>query len=161
VTKCYNVLATLYNTGRIQEYTTDGSLIREISLDSSIDRPWHSVQVSTGNFVVIDLGRQHRVCIVDTSGHIIQSYGGSPGSGVGQLNNPCHLAVDIHDNVLVADRDNNRVHLLSPTLAHIGDLVIPRHELNQPYTLYFDDLGHRLYIGEWAGGSLFVLDTIM
>jgi len=157
VTKCYNVLTTLYNTGRIQEYTTLGSLIREISLDSSIDHPRHCVQLSTGNFVVSHYGCQHRVCIVDTSGHIIQSYGGSQGSGVGQLNHPRHLTVDMHDNVLVADTDNNRVQLLSPTLTYLGDMVIPTYQLNNPYTVHFDELNHRMYIGERTGGRMFVL----
>jgi len=55
VTKCYNVLATLFPRG-IQEYTTEGSLVRKISLESSIDNPVHCVQLSTGNFVVSHLG---------------------------------------------------------------------------------------------------------
>jgi len=113
--------------------------------------------VSTGNFVVIDLGRQHRVCIVDTSGHIIQSYGGSQGSGVGQLNYTGHIAVDIHDNVLVVDCDNHKLQLLSPTLTYLGDIVIPRHQLNRPNTLHLDVINHRLYIGELDGGLIFVL----
>jgi len=93
VNKCYNVLATLFDTKRVLEYTTHGSLIREISLN--IDGPLHCVQLSTGNFVVSHYGDQHRVCYVDKSGRIIQSYGGSRGSGVGQLNNPYHIAIDI------------------------------------------------------------------
>jgi len=154
------VLATLYNTERIQEYTTDGSLIKEISLDSSIVSPCHCAQLSTGNFVVIHWGgQQHRVCIVDTSGLIIQSYGGSPGSGVGQLNYPYHIAVDIHDNVLVADTYNNKLQLFSPTLTYLGDIEIPGHQLSHPNTLHFDELNHRLYIGERGQSCLFVLDV--
>jgi len=157
VTKCYNVLVTLYENGRIQEYTTHGSLIRDISLDSSIDHPWHCVQLSTGNFVVSHFGGQHRVCAVDRNGHIIQSYGGSQGSGVGQLGNPRHLAVDIHDNVLAADYSNDKVQLLSPTLTHLGDIVIPGHQLKHPYALHFDEQNQRLYIGE----RMFVLVIVL
>jgi len=160
VTTCYNVLATIYTTGRIQEYTTDGSLVRKISLDSSIDGPLHCVQLSTGNFVVSHCLHQHRVCIVDTSGHIIQSYGQSQGSGVGQLNHPLLLVVDIHDNVLVTDCSNSRLQLLSPTLTYLGDIEIPGHQLNHPYILHFDELNHRLYIGEWNGERMFILDTV-
>jgi len=36
VTKCYNVLATLYDSKQIQEYTTHGSLIKKFSLESRI-----------------------------------------------------------------------------------------------------------------------------
>jgi len=43
VTKGYTVLATLYNTGRIQEYTTHVSLIKEINFNDSIGRPYHCV----------------------------------------------------------------------------------------------------------------------
>jgi len=126
VTKCSNVLRTSYDTKQIKEYTTQGNLIREIGLDSSIDGPLHCIQLSTCNFVIIHWGDEDRVCIVDTSGHIMD-HGGSRGTGVGQLNYPYelptelnyplnHLAVDGHDNVLVTDSDNNRVKLLSPTL---------------------------------------------
>jgi len=79
VSKCYNVLVTSYDTKQIQEYATDGSLIREIRLDSRCGGPLHCVLLSTGHFVINHWGRQHRICIVDTSGHIIQSYGGSRG----------------------------------------------------------------------------------
>jgi len=156
LTKCYNVLITLYSN-RFQEYTTDGCFIRQISLVDCMDCLMHCVQLSTGNFVVCHFGRNHRVCIVDPSGHIILSYGTSNGSGVGQLNYPCHLAVDTHDNVLVADCNNNRVQLLSPSLTYLGDLVIPGHQLNKPATLHVNELNHRLYIGEFGGERIFVL----
>jgi len=94
---------------------------------------------------------------VDTSGHIIQSYGGSR---VGQLNNPAHLAVDIHDNVLVADTDNNRVQLLGPTLTYLSDIKIPGHKLSKPTVLHFDELNHILYIGEGCGDRMFALHDI-
>jgi len=95
--------------------------------------------------------------MVDTSGRIIQSYGGSRESGVGQLKKPCHLVIDIHDNVLVADTGNNTLELLSPTLTYLGDIEIAGHQLDDPYTLHFDELNHRLYIGELTGGRMFVL----
>jgi len=159
VTKCCNVLATLYDARRIQEYTTHGSLIREIGLDGTIVHPRHCIQMSTGNFVVSHLGGQHRVCIIDAGGHIIQSYGGSPGKLVGQLNYPRHLAVDAHDNVLVADFSNSRVLLLSHTLTYLGDIVVPGHQLNHPNTLHFDEQNNRLCIGEITGQRIFVLDV--
>ena len=76
MTKCNQVLAVFRDAKLIREYTTDGSLIREIILDESIGKPIHCVQLSTGNFVVCHWGHEPRVCIVDTSGHTIQTYGG-------------------------------------------------------------------------------------
>jgi len=109
VTKSYNVLATLLDTKRIEEYTTDGGLIREISFDKSIQWPLHCVELSTGNFVVSQLdGRlEYRVCIVDSycSGCIIKSYNKCLGSASNLRNRLCHIAVDIHDSVLVVDCD--------------------------------------------------------
>ena len=131
----------------------------EISLDESIDYPLHCVQPSTGNFAVSHLGSLHRECVVDTSGRIIQSYDATLESGVGQLNSPCHLSVDIHDNVLVADRDKNRVQLSIPTLTYLGDMEIPGYILSNSYSLHFDKLDHWLYIGECRErGRMHILD---
>ena len=173
VIKCYNILATLsddeddtyFKANLIQEYTTDGRLIRQISLDDSIHCPIHCVQLSTGNFVVsyyallirFHAAMQYRVCIVDTSGDIIQFYGGSPLSGIVQHNCPCQLTVDIHDNILFADTLNNRLQLLSPTLTCLGDIEIPGHQPIAPDSPYLDELNHRLYIGECWSERLFVL----
>jgi len=85
------------------------------------------------------------VCIVDTSGRIIQSYGGSYGKGVGHLDGPRQLAVDRHGNVLVTDRDNERIVFLSPSLIYLCHLNTERILT----ALHLDELTHRLYIGEW------------
>jgi len=155
-----NVLVTQRHTNQIREYTPDGRFIREIRLDSSIEGPRHSIQLFNGQFVVSHCSGKslQRVCLVDTSGDIIKSYGGAVGSGVGQLHGPRHLAVDGYGNVLVADRHNNRVVLLSPSLTHLGYIQIPEHELNQPYALHLDIQTDRLYIGENTHtGRVFVL----
>jgi len=118
VTKYYNVLATLMDTRRIQEYTTDGSLIRDIILDSSVVVPRQSAQLSTGNFVVSHGGKQLRVCIVDKSGHVIKSYGDGLQWSSGKHDDiPLYMVIDMYNNVLVADC--SRLQLLSPTLIPI------------------------------------------
>jgi len=76
------------------------------------------------------------------------------------MNSPCHIAVDKHDRVMVADLGNVRVVLLSPTLTHLGYVItITGHHLNTPYALHLDELKHLLYIGEHGGGRQFVLDV--
>jgi len=157
-----NVLVTLYYTKQIKEYTPYGGLIREISLHSIIDAPYHIIPRTSDRFVVsngyynVSL---HQVCIVDSGERIIQCYGGSLGSGIGQFNRPRQLTVDKHGNMMVADRDNNRVELLSPSLTHLGYIKIPGPQLNGPYALHLDELTHRLYIGEstYGTGRVFVL----
>ena len=96
------------------------------------------------------------MCIVDSSGDIIQAYGGSPETD--QINDPCHLAVNGRDNVLVVSRSNSRVLLSSPSLMYLGDIVSAAGlDLIDPYTIHFDKLCHRLYIGEWDGQGMLVL----
>ena len=99
------------------------------------------------------------MCIVDEYGTGIRACGASKGASIDQFNNPCHLAVDDYENVLVADSNNDRVLLLSPELFHLGEIEIPDCQLNDPQTLHFDVLNHRLYIGERGGGRIFVLEV--
>jgi len=160
LTSTNNVLATLWGTNQIQEYSPYGVWIRLVSLDSTIVSPYHSIQLSGDRFVVSHTtsSLQHRVCIVDSSGRIVQCYGGFAGSGVGQLNMPRNLAVDGHGNVLVADYGNNRVVLLSPSLTFLGYIPTPGYQLNRPSALLLDQLNNRLYIGEESyTGRIFVL----
>ena len=162
LTSTHNVLVTLYDTRRVQEYSPDGRLIREISLDESIKYPRHTVQLSSDRLLVSHAGGgpRHRVCLVNMSGSIIQCYGGARGSGDEQLKLPRHLAVDRHGNVLVADTNNDRVVLLSPSLTLLGYITVPGHELSAPSALHLDLLTHRLYMGEQSTtGRVSVLMT--
>ena len=160
LTSSDHLLVTIRNTKQLHEYTTDGRLVRSIQLDDSIDRPWHAVQLTTGQFVVSHGSvTQHRVLVVDTDGHIARSYGGPKGSAVGQLNGPISLAVDSQDNILVADCDNNKVRLLSAEMTHLGDLILTNHQMSYPYRLYLDEFNGLLYISEDVGGRLCVVKT--
>ena len=149
VTRNHHLLVTLQSSKRIREYTTHGDVMREINLDVSIDDPQHSIELSSGQFVVCHWGAtQHRVCTVDTSGRIVQSYGGPKGSSAGQLNWPSCLAVDKRGYVLVADRVNHKVQILSPALTHLCDVTLPEHKLSRPSCLHLDEQRGRLYVGE-------------
>ena len=154
VTRNHHLLVTLKSSKRIREYTTHGDVTREINLDVSIDVPWHSIELSSGQFVVCHAGaKQHRVCTVDTSGRIVQSYGGPKGSSAGRLNAPCCLAVDKRGYVLVADYNNHKVQILSPALTHLCDVTLPEHKLSRPYRLHLDEQRGRLYVGEGSWGG--------
>jgi len=166
VTRNYCVLVTLIVDNQILEYTPDGRLIRQIHLDNSIVRPNHCLQLSSDQFVVSHGDKwgtdQRRVCIVDTNGYVLESYGSSFGSDVGHMNTISCLTIDKQGHVFVADLDNNRVELLSPTLTHLGYIETPGHELNWPLALHLDELNHRLYIGVFGfeiGGHLILLDA--
>jgi len=109
------------------------------------------------------MGEMQRVSIVDMVGGAIKSYGGSGGSRIDQFEHPINLAVDEHDNVLVADEYNNRVMLLSPSMTYLGCVTIPGYELHGPCTLHLDRQNNRLYISEYntssVPGRVFVLSV--
>ena len=131
--------------------------MRAISLDDSIDGPQYSIELSTGQFVVCHEGAtQHRVLIVDNEGHIIESYGGPDGSSTGQLDGPRCLTVDRYDNVYVADWNNDKVQLLSPTMTHLCDVTLSKHQLSEPCRIHLDEMNGLMYIGEGSGRLLVV-----
>ena len=147
-----NVLVSLFRAETIQEYTTKGQLVREIKLNDSVDYLFHSVQLTSGQFVIGHGGgvRQNRVCVVDDKGRIIKSCGGQRGEGDAQLGDPCCLSVDSEDNVLVADCLNDRLVLLTKDLSHVTtvsqlrDAAGREYQLRGPRRLHFDEQNSRL-----------------
>jgi len=126
-----------------------GRCVREIALQSDIMHPWHSVQLTTGQFVVCHgalAGDLHRVCVVGDDGKVTDSYGGQCGSGVEQLNDPCYLAVDEESqNVFVADMCNRRVVLLNQTMKFVRYVV--ERLSKRPDRLYFHQATRCLFVG--------------
>jgi len=152
IMKNCNVLISIWDlrpneTDKLLEYTTNGELTRVISLDKSLDCIYDALELSTDIYAVCHNGiQQHRVCTVDSNGTILRSFGGIPGSKVGELNLPLNLTSDRYGNVFVADRANNRVQMLSSTLDYMGDVKIAKIQLNTPRRIHFDQLTLRLYI---------------
>ena len=128
VTPAHNLLATCRGpTSKLVELSTDsGQCVREITLQSDIQYMWHAVQLTTGQFVICHGGENqglHRVCLVDVKGKVTLSYGGQPGSGIRQLDNRRHLAVDeTLQFIFVADWFNKRVVLLNPALEFVSSV---------------------------------------
>jgi hypothetical protein len=63
----------------------------------------------------------HRVCIVDSDGRVLRSYGGSKGSSNGQLNVPDRIVVN--GFIFVVDFNNHRVLMLNSTLNYVRGVV--------------------------------------
>ena len=160
VTRNHTVLSTMRNSRKICECTTHGDLVREINLVASIDQPRYAFEHSASRFVVsFESPTQHRVCVVDTSGHIIHSYNQAPSTSSAQLKAPCSLAVNDHGNVFVVYRLDDRVQMLSSKLAYLGDVIISGEKLKEPQSIHFDEARGRLYIAE-ASGRLIVASLI-
>ena len=140
----------------LQEYTTRGSLVREICLlQAGVTLPYHAIQLSTGDYVVSQWKLQGEVSVFGTwsDGEVVRSYGQSQTSDVGQMKNPKSLAVTKNDDILVADEDNNRILLINSSLVSIQELLALSVDggIQCPRSLCLDESRGRLYIGEWSG----------
>ena len=156
----HNLIVTCRKVRKIKEFSPRGDLLRDVTLPDDVINPWHTVQLTSGQFIVCHGNTDdqvHRVCMVSTDGHrIVHSYGGQRGSDTGQYNRPAHLAVDDNEFVFVADVNNQRVTLLSPTLYYVRQVVSRDLVKWTPWTVCLDDQRRRLYVGdnEFKGGKL-------
>ena len=86
----------------------------------------------------------------DDGRHIVRSHVGQRGSDTGHYHAPYHLAVDDNEFVFVADLNNRRVTLLSPTLDYVSQVVVSRDQLKWwPHRLYLDIQRRQLYVAEF------------
>ena len=152
VNTAHNVLVTCPHVRKIKEFTSNGSLLRELTLPVIVSHPLHVIQTHSGQFIVChgDRGDQiHRVCMVSGDGrHIVHSHGGYRGSDTGQYNAPIQLAVDDNEFVFVADVYNGRVTLLSPTLEYVRQVISADQLKWSPVRLCLDMKTRRLYIAD-------------
>jgi len=157
VTDTHSVLVTCREVRVIKEFSTDGKLLRQILLPRDVVSPLHTIQLSSGEFVVChgDVSDPvHRVCLIGSDGRVVKSYGGPKGSGTQQIHVPMHLAVDRNGFVLVVDVNNFRVLLLSPALTFVRE-VESREQLKlRPLRLWLHSDRRRLYVAvnEWKDG---------
>jgi len=75
-------------------------------------------------------------------------------SDLTKMNRPRGLAVDEHENILVADMNNNRLLVLDRSLTSAHEMsVTVDGGLKRPFSLWYDKSRGRLYIGEWFGSG--------
>jgi DNA-binding beta-propeller fold protein YncE len=141
------------------EYTSEGQQVREIRFDRSIKWAWHTVQLSSDQFIVSHgslYSSLHRVCVINAEGQIIKSFGREEGGDEDQLYEPRSLAIDEKSKqVFVADTDNGRVLMLdSELMTCLGEVHVSR-DLTFPTCLYFDSSTDRLFVAEHIYSSDF------
>jgi len=165
-----NVLVTCSVARKIKEFSSYGELLREVGLPLDVVNPQHTVQLSSGSFVVSHGqpgDKVNRVCTVSEDGHLtVHSHGGQRGSDTGQYNGPLHLAVDDNEFVFVVDFINRRVTKLSATLEYEGQVVSPGKLSGSPCRLAFDTARRHLYVadneaveGKWILGRVLVFSV--
>lgn len=141
-----NVILTVENRNTLMEYTSDGQLIREITLSSAICNPLHSLKLSSGHFVVSNISNS-RICIVDENGDVLRAFGEENKSWLEELYVPLCLAIDSSGSIIVADQINGRVLLLTSTLEFKDELVSAKNGLCSPTQIHLDESnGARLFV---------------
>jgi len=152
VNKAHNVLVTCHVVHKIKEFTSDGNLLRELTLPYDVINPWHAIQLASGDFIVCHgegWDAFHRVCKISADGrHIVHSHGD-------HYIVPVHLAVDNNEFVFVVDHYNSRVTLLSPTFNYIRQIVSSDKLKGYPTHLHLDVHRQRLDVtdNEWKAGK--------
>jgi len=156
VNSVHNLLVACHNTHKVQEFTTDGAIVREIDLQpSGITHPTHVVQLPDGNLGITHRGSEHGYCVVGSDGKIVKSTKGPAGNAAGQMNSPYGFAVSKR-KVLVVDYGNNRLLLLNSESMSFEQLP-PSFDVgfSQPNCIHFDASAGVMYVGEWGGGRVF------
>ena len=160
----FHVLVTCGAARKLKEFTTNGTLVREILLHEDLVHPHRAIQID-GQFIVSHGWHSdplHRVCIVNSTGHVTRCYGGPRGSAAGQLNYPRHLAVDGEGNVLVADHSNKRVLLLNETLYYVRELVSIHNSDRSglvPWRLCLDVSRGRLFVADYRQNDVLMFQV--
>lgn len=125
VTSNGNVVMTVFDVHVLKIYSPDGSLTEEpIRVDpsgASIDYIYHAINVANGNFILChgmhyEVSQLHRVCQIDRDGNLLKSFGSEKGSDNAHLSSPVYLVERGGNVILVADKDNDRIILLSSKL---------------------------------------------
>jgi len=163
VNSAQNLLVVSKGDSVLQEFTTYGALLQNIPLhlDRPTGRPWHAIDLPSGQFVVSTSTTLHSVCLVDANGAVIRSYEGQKGSQLTEMNGAAGLAMDRHGNILVADELNNRLLVIDHSLSSAHEMSVSVDGgMNGPDTLWYDKSRDRLYIGEWRGGRVIVIDHL-
>jgi len=150
VNSAHNLLVACYSTHKVQEYTTDGALVREINLQADITNPAHVVQLRGDEFGITQHGSVHRYCVAGSDGKIVKSIGS------GKMNSPFGFAVSKGGSkVFVPDYGRNRISLLNSSSFSMEQLPAAFNvSISSPYCIHFDARAGVMYVGEWNGGRI-------
>jgi peptidylglycine monooxygenase len=106
------------------------------ALQAPFNHPADVAVSRTGEIYVADGYGNSAIHRFSPEGRHLGSWG-RPGAGPGEFTTPHGIWVDAQDRVLVADRENNRVQLLSPEGDHYGEW----RDLYHPMDIYVDPSG--------------------
>jgi len=156
-----NVIVTCYNDNKLQEFTTRGSLVREINYkNTGITGCCYALQLSNDQFVVSSC-YNHIVFIINSNGDIVMKYDNSSNA---QIHSPVGLVHLSNGCFLVACNSGSKVKILNSSLSLSRDLSLPVNcGIEWAWSLCYEESRGRLYVGEWIDDKsrVFVFDNII
>ena len=123
VTSSHHLL--VYAGGGAKElklFSTDGELYHTVELHPDLVNVTSAVELMPGQYVVThgrDSSILHRVCVVNSEGEILHTFGGFKGSHPKLLNSPSDVAVDKDGFVYVDDENNDRLFVLTHEMDYV------------------------------------------
>jgi len=161
VTSTSTVVVTCGKVAQLREFTGDGQLVRQITLNGELVSAQHAVLLdSPPDCFVVCHGWMddslHRVCIVDAQDSDcppMHVYGQQRGSGRQKLlYNASHLSVDTrHGCIFVVDMGNRRIVVLDDKLKQLTDFSVIVDKKRLPSRISLDPERSLLYVAcnEW------------
>jgi len=164
VNKDHNLLVAYYSAHKLQEYTTDGVLVRDVNLQPHITYPIQVVELHSGLYGVIHFGGPTGgYSMVDRQGQVVRNF--SDEKSLAQLRSTISLPTTgfMHGYSLIEYR-NGRVFIANQS----DSKILVFHEsgkaeflpdaicgaLNVPSCMRHDAFTNKLYIGESSGGRV-------
>lgn len=167
-----NVVLCMKYRQLIKEYSPDGDLIVTVHLSRAVRlcEPMHAIKVTSECFAVshsdFSGDELHRVCVVDLDGQIKKE--------CAKMKVPICLVEDNERSIIVADRCNNELLLLSSILKFQRKLIEKEQKpvlKGSPVRLCFDDIQSKLFVAvnswsstctrsktEWRDGHILVFN---
>jgi len=143
----------------VHEFAPDGSLVRTIGADASLDHPNGIAVAEDGTVYVTDTGNG-RMLVFDTAGNLAGTVG--RGNAVGDLGLPVGVAIDDRGHILVVDSSASAVQVYAPMQAGdrgpsyinaFGEKGTADGNLSFPNGLTVDARG-RVYVADWGNDRL-------
>ena len=166
VTNSHNVLVSSWAANKLQEFTPQGGLVREITLASGLTHPFHCISLDNSpdqyavSWSTSGVPSQFHISLIRADGSV--SHNDQTNSSSKMTKSGSLLSIDSNDNILMCEWQNNRVMVFNKTLTASRDLALPTATpLDQPFSLCFDESLGRLYVGEWRGERVFVYDDVV